>query len=409
MAFERLRVAGAELEDVADLDRRLDPDRVPVDRVARHHAAHVDGLEAEVAPRLDAAQVRVGRVGPRDVAAARDRPVHEDRRVRAHRADVAGGPDLPRELLLARRPERGAAERVAELDVVDLVVAAHEHQDEPAAVHDHRVRLDQRARGHAERVRHRRHRRLARRVHALGRVQPLQRHGLRLGRGHLDVGRVAGRQRHVVLARRAGRHVLVRADAAHRPHVGLHPVPLQPAAVEDPVVGRAVLLVAHVEPLGVAVERVRVLHDELARPQHTGARARLVAALELEVVEDQRQVAVGAHDLGHVRGHDLLVRQRQHEVRALAVLELEHLVDVVAPGAAPDLRRADERHQHLLRADRVQLLAHDLLHLLVHPPARGHPDHRPVPTWRTSPARTSSLCDSASASAGGCFSVGSRY
>src|SRR5690349_11928139 len=41
-------------------------------------------------------------------------------------------------------------------------------------------------------------------------------------------------------------------------------------------------------------------------------------------------------------------------------------------------------------------------------PAGIH-DHRPVPTCRTSPARTSSLCDSASASAGGCFSVGSRY
>src|SRR5690349_5275298 len=35
--------------------------------------------------------------------------------------------------------------------------------------------------------------------------------------------------------------------------------------------------------------------------------------------------------------------------------------------------------------------------------------HSPVPTWRTSPARTISLCEGASASAGGCFSVGRGY
>ena len=32
--------------------------------------------------------------------------------------------------------------------------------------------------------------------------------------------------------------------------------------------------------------------------------------------------------------------------------------------------------------------------------------HSPAPTCRASPARTSSLCEIASASAGGCFSVG---
>ena len=41
-------------------------------------------------------------------------------------------------------------------------------------------------------------------------------------------------------------------------------------------------------------------------------------------------------------------------------------------------------------------------------PAGSH-DHRPAPTWRMSPARTISLCESASASDGASFSVGSRY
>src|SRR3954469_10591872 len=38
----------------------------------------------------------------------------------------------------------------------------------------------------------------------------------------------------------------------------------------------------------------------------------------------------------------------------------------------------------------------------------GRNVHSPAPSWRTRPARTISLCDSASASAGACFSVGSR-
>ena len=40
-------------------------------------------------------------------------------------------------------------------------------------------------------------------------------------------------------------------------------------------------------------------------------------------------------------------------------------------------------------------------------PAGSHV-HRPEPTWRMSPARTMSLCERASASAGGSRSVGSR-
>ena len=58
---ERLRVAGAELEDVADLDRRLDLDRAAAGGgVAGLDRAHVELLELEVAAGLDPAQVGVG-------------------------------------------------------------------------------------------------------------------------------------------------------------------------------------------------------------------------------------------------------------------------------------------------------------------------------------------------------------
>ena len=182
--------------------------------------------------------------------------------------------------------------------------------------------------------------RQARRVDELGRGEPVrQLTGCGVGAGDLDVGRVAGRERDVVLARRARRHVLVRADAAHHPDVGLHPVPLEPDAVEDPVVGLAVALVVRVEPLAVAVEGVGVLHDELARAQHAGARARLVALLGLEVVEAERQVAVGAHDLGDVRRHGLLVASAPAQSAPLRSWSLNSSSIGVAAAALPQLRR----------------------------------------------------------------------
>jgi hypothetical protein len=215
-------------------------------------------------------------------------------------------------------------------------------------------------------------------VHGLGLRQRLgQVDRLRLGAGHLDVGGVAGRQRDLVLARRAGRHVLVGARAAHHPDVGLDAVPLQPGALEDPVVGAGVDLVVGLQPGVVAIERVGVLHDELAGAQDAGARPRLVALLDLEVVEAERQVAIGAHDLRDVRRHALLVRHREDHLGALAVLELEQLVDVVAAGAVPGVGRLQDRHEHLLSTYGVDLLADDLHDLLVHAPARGQPGPQP--------------------------------
>jgi hypothetical protein len=65
----------------------------------------------------------------------------------------------------------------------------------------------------------------------------------------------------------------------------------------------------------------------------------------------------------------LLVRDRQHEAAAAPVGELEDHRDVVAAGLLPELGRGEHRREHLLRADRVHLLAHDLDGLLVHAPA----------------------------------------
>src|SRR5205823_7881770 len=116
---------------------------------------------------------------------------------------------------------------------------------------------------------------------------------------------------------------------------------LEPAALEDPVVGLLVQPEAVLEARRVAVERVRVLHDELADAEEAAAGTRLVAVLRLEVVPPLRELPVAA-DLARVRRERLLVRQRQDVLAPGAVLEAEELRD---PGAACRLPQLDRR-QH---------------------------------------------------------------
>jgi hypothetical protein len=80
--------------------------------------------------------------------------------------------------------------------------------------------------------------------------------------------------------------------AAHHADVGLDPVPLEAEAIAHAVIGDDVALVGLLQPRRVAVEAVGVLHDELAGAQHARAGTRLVALLDLEVVQDHRQIAV---------------------------------------------------------------------------------------------------------------------
>ena len=89
--------------------------------------------------------------------------------------------------------------------------------------------------------------------------------------------------------------------------------------------------------------------------------------------------------------------------------EAHELGAVVVPAARllPDLGRLHDRHQHLLAADRVHLLAHDLLDLADASASRAAGTcRRPPPTLRTMPARSRMRCEAMSASDGSSFSVG---
>ena len=79
----------------------------------------------------------------------------------------------------------------------------------------------------------------------------------------------------------------------------------------------------------VAVERVRVLHDELADAEEAAARARLVAVLGLRSGTRAAAARLYDSDLARVEGHRLLVRHRQDEVggplRSCSVEDLRDL------------------------------------------------------------------------------------
>ena len=70
-----------------------------------------------------------------------------------------------------------------------------------------------------------------------------------------------------------------------------------------------------------------------------------------------------------MEGDRLLVGHGQDERPAQTILGLPELGDGVAPARLPELRRRDDRHEHLLPADRVDLLPDDLHRLLVDAPA----------------------------------------
>ena len=101
----------------------------------------------------------------------------------------------------------------------------------------------------------------------------------------------------------------------------------------------------------VAVDRVRVLHQELAYAEHPEPGTELVAVLPLDLVDVLRQVAVGREIGGRHQGDDLFLRRAEDEVAIVAIRQLEERVpvEVVAAGRPPRIGRKDDRHPQLDR------------------------------------------------------------
>ena len=150
---------------------------------------------------------------------------------------------------------------------------------------------------------------------------------------------------------------------------------VRPQRVKTRVYASNISWYVALEPVEVEVERVRVLHQELAPAQQAEAGTQLVAVLPVDLVEVHRQVAVARVLVGDGRRDDLLRGRRQAEPGLLAVLEPEQLraVGLVAPGALPELERLHDRQPQLLGAGGVHLLPHDLLDPAQHPVPERQP------------------------------------
>ena len=193
------------------------------------------------------------------------------------------------------------------------------------------------------------------------------------GGGPFDVGGVpAGRAAgHVVLAGRRLAHELDRGTAAPGPRGRLYGEGVEAEAPEDADVGVMVKVERPVQALVVEVERVGVLHGELADPQQPRLGAWLIPELGLDLVPELGEVTVRGELKGE-GGEDLLVGHAQGQLGTLAVGEAEHLVAHrrPTPRLLPHRRRVHGRQQELLAADGVHLGPHDGCHLLVDPPTQ---------------------------------------
>ena len=182
--------------------------------------------------------------------------------------------------------------------------------------------------------------------------------------GNLAVGRIAAgvAQQQGILADGGQIHILVGQLAAHHAHIRFDCDRWQAAAVEDIEICLVMGAILLIQPFPVGVQAVAVLHRELAHPDQAGARPRIIPEFGLQVVDQSRELAIGADLFAHQVAHHFLVSHRQDHIPPIAVFEAPHLgVDLVpALGFLPDIGRLDHRHAHFLPADGVHLLAHDI-------------------------------------------------
>src|SRR5205814_6889293 len=92
-------------------------------------------------------------------------------------------------------------------------------------------------------------------------------------------------------------------------------------------------LVRTLERFLVGIERVSVLHDELARTHHPEARPHFVPELRLDVIEIDRELLVTLDLFARNVGDDLLRRRLDDEVALVPILEAQKLRTVLRPTA----------------------------------------------------------------------------
>ena len=121
---------------------------------------------------------------------------------------------------------------------------------------------------------------------------------------------------------------LVAQIAANGAGVGTHRDCGQAHAVKCIQVGAEHLPVGCARAFLRQVERVGVLHQELAAPHHAETGADLVAELPLLVIEVQRQLLVALHVGAEDVGDQLFVGGAEQHLAVMPVLDAQHFLAV---------------------------------------------------------------------------------
>ncbi len=329
-SLHRLAVAGAEFEDVPDLDaaRLGEPSRF----AARTGISGDGGADVsptrhgEVVPGRDVDAVRIRLVGAHDVVGAGAQLV-----VRIDR-DLFGQPDGSGEShRRASHPHNGRGvrqlracrpDRARELGQIQLAIAANERRHRPAVRHADDG-LHDLVRTHFEKGGY-----LLDRVRA-GRSDDRRRQWRRRLRraggrhlGPLCVGSIAAAlaAEHRVLTAFGEDHELVVFASADRAGIGLDGQELEAAAPEDVRVGPVVGAIDLVQALLIHVEGVAVEHGELAAADESTARPGLVSLLGLDLVEIERKLLPGRDCAANDVCDDLFMGESEEEISLVLVL-----------------------------------------------------------------------------------------
>jgi len=135
------------------------------------------------------------------------------------------------------------------------------------------------------------------------------------------------------------------------------------------------LLIRNAHAVFVQVERIGILHDELARTHYAETRPDLVAEFRLHLVEVDRQLLVAAQFAAGDVGDDLLVRRPEAVFAVAAIVHAQQQGAVFVPASRflPEFGRLHGGHQQFERPGAVHLLAYHPLDLAQHAQAEWHP------------------------------------
>src|SRR5947208_11966709 len=125
----------------------------------------------------------------------------------------------------------------------------------------------------------------------------------------------------------------MRLAAAHGTRVRFYDDVVESASIEDLAIRPVMLVVSHIEAARIKIERVRILHDELADSQQTGFRPRLIAKLCLNLIPDLRQLLITTQLATSNGCDDLLMSHSEAHVTPKPVFETKHVVAHYIPAA----------------------------------------------------------------------------